>query len=456
MSAQEWNKSAPRSQDVLDLVDHYFGRHFSKTHALFLAYLLHATRQGHLCVYVDEEKLYPSLGEIDSELIAQAKSLPDLPIVVRHENRWYLKRSFDAEQTFQNHVIRLRDQKVDCIDFQKDPSLNFEQGAAIEHAFSHALTLVCGGPGTGKTYTAATLIRHFPGSVLVAAPTGKAAANLRAALPDCTVKTLHALLYSKLDAELIVIDEGSMIDAEMMAKLFAAIPEGARLVIFGDPNQLPPVEAGSLFTDLAQEGSIVLTKCLRAELQEIIDLCEAVKRAEMIPYKPLPSVEELVTLIRGSSATILTPLRRGLYGAQYLNQLVHQKDEGAPIMITANDTKIDLYNGDVGTLHGDEAHFGQRRVPRYLLPPYTYAYVLSVHKSQGSEYEDVIVLLPEGSERFGKEMLYTAVTRAKKRVTLYAAEGVLEKVLLTQMKRLSHRSMPSELIGKGGKSRPQV
>ena len=432
---------------MIDAIDRYFGEYFSKTHALFLSYLLNATRAGHLCVYIDKEKIFPSMGELDHELIEQANTLPDLPIVVKQGNRWYLKRSWDAEQTFEYHVARLMGQKLEPIGYNGD--LSGEQKIAVEHVLNHPLTIVCGGPGTGKTYTAASLIKQFPGSVLVAAPTGKAAANLRIALPECVVTTLHAMLRSELVADLIVIDEGSMIDAEMMAKLFAAVPTGSRLVMFGDPNQLPPVEAGSLFNDLAQFSSVYLTKCLRTELKTIVDISEAVKKGEMVPFKPLPKLKEAIELIQRSKGVFLTPLRKGIYGVDYLNQSVYQGGCHVPIMITKNDEQMDLYNGDVGVLEGDVACFGSRKIEHHLLPPYTYAYVLSVHKSQGSEYDDVNIFLPEGSERFGREMLYTAVTRAKKSVTIYAAENVLEKVLSQKTHRLSNFSMPSELIEEG-------
>ncbi|MCH9608465.1 MAG: RecBCD enzyme subunit RecD [Chlamydiales bacterium] len=425
----------------IEPVDRYFGEYFSPRHALFLGYLLNITRAGHLCAYIKEDQLFPSWGELDVELIEQAKTLPELPIVVRRGNRWYLKRSFDAEELFHTHVKRLFGKKVEPIPFEKQEELNEEQQAAVSHALSHALTLVCGGPGTGKTFTAASLIQHFPGSVVVAAPTGKAAANLRAALPNCNVKTVHALLREKIEAELVVIDEGSMIDAERMAKLFAAIPH--RLVLFGDPNQLPPVEAGSLFADLAEKGCIELTQCLRAELQEIIDLAEAVKCGKEIPYQPLPPFDEVIEMVRKRESAVLTPLRKGLYGSDSLNQSAYRGEARVPIMVMCNDRQIDLYNGDVGYLEGESAHFGKRKVARHLLPPFTYAYALSVHKSQGSEYDNVVLLLPQGSERFGREMLYTAVTRAKKHVTIFAAEGVVEKILSTQTKRLSHWSMPS-------------
>jgi exodeoxyribonuclease V alpha subunit len=137
-------------------------------------------------------------------------------------------------------------------------------------------------------------------------------------------------------------------------------------------------------------------------------------------------------------------LRRGIYGADHLNRLLYQEHQkrGAkriPIMITVNDPQLGLYNGDTGFLELDEnkAVFNGRTYPEYLLPDYEYAYVLSVHKSQGSEYERVMVILPDGSEVFGKEMLYTAVTRAKREISLLAHSGVIEKLVKTPSTRFS-------------------
>ncbi len=423
-------------------VDHYFGRRFSKSHELFLAYLLASAREGHLCVLIENQELFPSCGELDSELIKQAQTLPELHVVVEQESRWYLRRSWEAEQLFLENFERLSSATVEPKAFSTE-GLNAEQEAAIGYAMEHPVTLVSGGPGTGKTYTAAKLIGQFPKErVAVAAPTGKAAANLRASLPDISVQTLHALLKrdQQIDADLVVIDEGSMIDAELMARLFKAVKTGARLVLFGDKDQLPPVESGSLFADLSRNNRVELATCLRAELQEIIDVAQAVKQGKPVHYEPLPSVKELIPMIQNSSACILTPLRKGPYGVENLNALIHQGEEPVPIMVKVNDPTQELYNGDTGLLYKEYAQFGERKLPRYLLPTYEYAYVLSVHKSQGSEYDEVIVLLPQGSERFGREMLYTAVTRARKKLTLYVEEGELEKVLAKQVKRFSSLS----------------
>jgi exodeoxyribonuclease V alpha subunit len=115
---------------------------------------------------------------------------------------------------------------------------------------------------------------------------------------------------------------------------------------------------------------------------------------------------------------ILSTLRKGPLGVDALNTILHERfskqTNEFPIMIKRNDNRTGLSNGDTGILRGDEAHFsGDRRFALHELPPYEYAYCLSVHKSQGSEYEQVLFLIPDGSEAFGKEVLYTAVTRAK-------------------------------------------
>jgi len=227
-----------------------------------------------------------------------------------------------------------------------------------------------------------------------------------------------------------------MIDAGMMARLFAAVKTGARLVLLGDAEQLPPVEAGGLFVDLTRHENVChLTRCLRTELQEIVSMAEAVKRGEIIPTKPLPSLKELVKM----EGTILTPLRRGPYGADALNRRCAAARTGpVPILITVNDRKLGLFNGDVGTLEGECARFSEgREISKSLLPAYEYAYVLSVHKSQGSEYDAVSILLPPGSERFGREMLYTAITRGRKKVDVYGDPSVVEAIVAKKTPRLS-------------------
>ena len=275
-------------------------------------------------------------------------------------------------------------------------------------------------------------------------------ASLGPLAEKCTVKTLHSLLKNRaLSADVVLVDEGSMVDAELMAALFSAIKDGARLILLGDKDQLPPVESGHFFADLAQDTHLVaeLKTCLRSDLQEIIGIATQVKEGKSIPFMPLPEVKTLIKQIVDCQIPVLTPLRKGSYGVDHLNHLLYQEYQKReakeiPIIITTNDPHLGLFNGDVGKLIQEEkglrAYFpGGRIFSEYLLPRYEYAYVLSVHKSQGSEYERVMILLPEGSERFGKEMLYTAVTRAKKEMTILAHEGVIDKLVSTTSRRFS-------------------
>jgi len=392
---------------------------------------------------------------------------------------WYLKRCWAWEERFYKHYQRIQENppSLPWNPHLEGLPLNEGQKEAIHKAASLPLTLITGGPGTGKTYTAACLIKKYleevGGEVAVAAPTGKAAAALREALPIKT-ETLHALLHvgqrrgiRELGADLVLVDEGSMVDAELMGLLFASLKQGARLVILGDPFQLPPVGSGHLFSDIGKNKKIIaeLIQCMRAERAEILILSERVKRGEAIVYEKLPSPQEIAEEIAGEipwerelserylfQKRFLTPLRQGPYGVVALNQLIYEKQSrrakraalseyAIPIMITGNSSKHGLFNGDVGYFVGERGYFSHNReIALERIPPYEYAYVLSVHKSQGSEYESVRVLLPQGSENFGRELLYTAITRAKKEVRVAAEEGMVEKLLSSCKERLSRFS----------------
>jgi len=458
-------------QDDLLPIDHLFAQKFlpqgPAKASFFLASLLKSAREGHLCISLDhfsDHNIHEGAAELPPWIFEK--------VLVKEGNRYYLKRNWECEQLFLKHLKRLKEQKpaleipIEWLNQELEKTaLNREQKQAIQRAASRSLTLITGGPGTGKTFTAATLIRLFhergAHEIIVAAPTGKATANMRHSLGElaekCTLKTLHALLTKKkLHADLIVVDEGSMVDAERMASLLSAVKEGSRLILLGDKDQLPPIESGNFFADLAQEADLVaeLHTCLRTELQEIIELAQKVRIGISIPTKPLPDVKTLLRLIIESKMHVLTPLRKGPYGVEQLNQQLfreHRKkgDKNIPIMIMVNDPYSQLFNGDVGMLVPEEkcAYFpGGRKIPEYLLPRYEFAYVLSVHKSQGSEYEKVMILLPPGSEAFGREMLYTALTRAKRGLAIYSQPGILEALVKNSFHRTSRFNVNNNLL----------
>ena len=376
-------------------------------------------------------------------------------------------------------------------------SLEKEQKQAILQAFSSSLSLITGGPGTGKSFTAASLATHFiqaGARVVLAAPTGKAASKLQE-LSSIPAFTLHFLLNfpseerKPLPYDLILVDEASMIDARLFAALLSSIKEGTRLVLMGDPHQLPSVDAGSFFADLvevAKKGAIAHThlgKIFRLESLALIDFAASVKEAkeEMVfshlessscikrvsfqkeedlfshvsAFFPLPCKEfvEEELFDKLSKFVILSSMREGPFGVHAINYALVQKmkeqvQEGErlilPILIQKNDEKLQLYNGERGFLISGKEEYalfktkeGFRKIPRFALPRFEYGYALSIHKSQGSEYDRVLLFLPKGSERFGREVLYTAVTRVKKEIEVSLCDETLTLLLRHKEKRRS-------------------
>lgn len=526
--------------------------------AAFICYLSLATHQGHLCVIVEGETLDPPLEELVDEkdeelyrLILSAKkefsnalvSSPEKPVtpIIQVGSRYYLQRFWHYEVHFLEklyHLLSVKPRLLPDRSLVKEKveqmtsqgTLLKEQAEAIIQGCHQPLTIITGGPGTGKTYTAGHLVRIFLESLsekeqkncrfTLAAPTGKAASQLQKSLlasvgeyeVDLQAKTLHSLLHrnkkeSFITSDFILVDECSMIDARIMTKLFLSIRPGTKVILLGDKHQLPPVEVGSLFSDMTEllkrkEPSLVvsLKKCLRADLQELVDLFEAInsgnkdavwkqleqgnslhffaedrekslrerQRAllkEIIPhFKAITSsVDSFDELLKSyQKYRVLTPLRRGPFGVERLNQLIADQLEAPgraiPIMITKNDYELELFNGETGLLVknglpsepcqvGDYAlflHYDQkegkevvRRVPALLISHFEKAYVLSVHKSQGSEFDHVMALLPEGAERFSRELFYTAATRAKKNLTVWGEEETLCNTLSKVTRRIS-------------------
>lgn len=239
---------------------------------------------------------------------------------------------------------------------------------------------------------------------------------------------------------------------------------------------------------------IKLQKSLRVELKEILDLAKEIKSGssqaalhllnksekalhfnhlhegqnllqiqhqleeKVRPYLSSLDVNAPETL---NHFRILSPLRRGMLGVDQLNAFFYKETLKRsserqsiviPIMITANASKQELYNGDVGFLikhkpfdreghpqRGDYALFSGKKIPAFLLPRYEYAYCLSVHKCQGSEFDRVLLLMPPGSEHFGRELVYTAVTRARHQLEIWSTPTIVEKALKHTSARLSRR-----------------
>ncbi|GAA4804327.1 exodeoxyribonuclease V subunit alpha [Lysobacter hankyongensis] len=436
------------------------------------------------------------------------------------------------------------------------------QALAAAMALRRRLLLITGGPGTGKTTTVARLLALQwmaarsrgapPPRIALAAPTGRAAARLGEAIDgviradlaagrlDADIadaiprqaRTLHRLLGTQpgrvsfrhdarhpLPFDLVVVDEASMVDLPLMAKLVAAVPETATLVLLGDPDQLPAVEAGDVLGGLcaasgdglalppadAQAVSVWLdtpvparddapddgaplagarVHLLRgwrqsdaATLQALADALQrddrdavmarlrdggdslawhrgdATPLAEVVRREALPAFEAVrdaddpaQALQRASSLRLLTALRRGPFGAEHWNAWCAAElgarvpyFHGRLIAIGANSERHGLYNGDLGVVwrdaQGDAAVWfdtaqGLRAWRPAQLPMHASAYASTVHKAQGSEFDRVLLVLPDADARvLSRELLYTALTRARRRVVLWAAPEALERAL---------------------------
>lgn len=429
------------------MIDLYFAEKMGaqgENEAAFLAALMEASRSGHLCL---------DLKTVEEHIRLGAETF-NSPYVKRFDNLVYLQRNWVYESRILEHLHRLLASSTPLPYHSSE--LNVEQQQAVACALSHDLSIITGGPGTGKTFIARHLIQAMgpQAKVILAAPTGKAAARLQELNREAPCMTMHALLGIRgeydflkegtyVKADLIVIDECSMLDVRLFAFFLSSVHKGTRIVLMGDRDQLPPVESGSLFADLVDLiPTAHLTHSLRSDSQKILGLASAIKEGRWVGE--IETQCDLWKEVAGKSwekFRILSCVREGPWGVNTLNQLLYERfrgvDASIPIMITRTDYTLGLYNGETGVLKNGEAIFtdksnpqeGGRRFTAAALPAYEYAYCLSVHKSQGSEFEEVLLLVPPGSEVFGREMLYTGVTRARHSVKVYGDSITLQKTL---------------------------
>jgi exodeoxyribonuclease V alpha subunit len=415
----------------------------------FIALLMKKTREGHLCVHnptICEKIAYLTYGERS-------------PIAYYKDN-YYLRRNFDVETNILAQLKRLLHAKS-RLEFAptSKASLYPAQKKALTKAFENRILLISGGPGSGKTFTANALIDSLlthkkDASILFTAPTGKAAFRIKH--PKITQGTLHNMLGLRekmprnfeakpLIYDFIIVDECSMIDAKLFSLLLSSIPSGTQLVLMGDPDQLPPVEAGFVFPEfftIHNFPQIHLNQSMRSDRKGILQLAEHIKNNEIesvfnilsdpnfldVHLVPLPKYPPIPL---DNSVTILTPFKKGCLGSTFCNDFIEYNKKAhikTPLIVTKNDYKFNLMNGDIG-YKDDPFGFFPEKISLALLTEYDLAWAISIHKSQGSEFPHVIVLLPEGSEVFGKELIYTAVTRAKLSVTIASSHETLRNIL---------------------------
>lgn len=431
---------------------------------VFLATLMMLSRAGHLCLDLDRLSLEATWKQ---EVIS---GVTISPYIHQEGSCFYLKKNYVAETQILHHLERL----TSCakpLDIAPPSTLNAEQQKAFTNALSHSLSIIEGGPGTGKTFLTSHLVQAFlqeksEARIILTAPTGKATARLKQFNSNASCGTLHSLLgirsekklargRSYLAADLIIVDESSMIDVHLLAFFLASLEPGTRVVFLGDAHQLPPVESGSLFGDLVDlVPTAHLKTSLRSDRIEILHLAQQVLAGQTIhPHQPLSKQFLIEQALK--SVVILSPLREGPFGVNQLNETIAHhflrnlkplETLAVPILITRTDYNLGLYNGEMGTLWRTVekplyAEFptpeGVRKIPASALPSYELGYVLSVHKSQGSEFNEVVIALPPGSEAFGREVLYTAITRAKNSVILCGDEETVNKTVERSHQRLS-------------------
>jgi exodeoxyribonuclease V alpha subunit len=382
-----------------------------------------------------------------------------------------------------------------------------EQKQAAQAAVLHNFCLISGAPGTGKTSTIVKiltlLLEQNPQlNIALAAPTGKATVRLqetiREILPDlaCSSEikdlipkesyTIHRLLAKELTYDVIVIDEASMIDLALMAKMAPMISKSARWILLGDKDQLASVATGTVLADLCKtEDTVYLTKNYRFrensgiwQLAQTIKQGEANKALELLHSKPdlkwydLDSnlIEQISKnysacfheqvpakiLETYNKIGILCANRRGLYGMESINQWLEEEFRrkgliqagvkwynARPIMITHNDYRLKLFNGDMGTILNNNAFFPDakgeiRAFSPSCLPKHETAYAMTIHKSQGSEFEQVIILLPDKlSPLLTRELLYTGISRARSHVSIWGNKEIFLEAISQMSCRFS-------------------
>lgn len=390
-----------------------------------------------------------------TDWIKESETL-ELLLELEKGNTRFKDRALPAYEKLENEFSGLVKERlntsIETIPFKSIDGLTDEQNKLVASAINKPLGVIAGGPGTGKSHTAARLVETLQKNIstrldmVFSAPTGKAAERLKSLFKGSNVKsmTLHRLLGQEevvLPYDLIVVDEASMIDLKLMIRLFKSVKRGARLLLLGDGNQLPAIDAGAPFQALVDYLQVCpLKTCLRSDLNELktfYDLILEGNGEKAVAFLKSPERINLhfKPLQIPSHFPVLTPIKHGPFGVNQINRS-HAKRGKIPIIILENDADLELFNGDMGIIEGNRALIGEREFPLNLLPRYDYAYALSIHKSQGSEFDHVHLLLPEGAEEFGRNLLYTGATRAKKALTIYASEDTFMKTVSENSKRL--------------------
>ena len=527
-----------------------------------------AGRQGMQCLGDDE------IDALRSESMVGDGS-GDVPtaFVIDPQARFYLWRNYSRERRIGQglHVLRkasaAETRAVDEIELatlfgDAESGDDSAQRAAVRQLSPRRFGVLTGGPGTGKTTTVLRMLlmaqRHrqhagvSPARIAIAATTGKAAQRLLASLqdgkrqlqsrvPDSGIDanswsaelaqlpasdalTLHSLLGYRpydgrftrgrdlpLDADIVVVDEASMLDLSLLEGLLQALPDNAQLFLVGDADQLTSIGTGSVLLDLvaAMEGSADLVRLqhgFRSQSPELPRLLTAARTGDVGAFKAafdgidavwhavtstvqlearlhawaerlagLSALREgradaeataLAALDALASQQLLCALREGIYGVVHANAMIEHQLRlqwqqpaqaiwycGRAVMVTRNDYASKLFNGDVGVcladaggglgiwFEGAAGSNGERRARKFApaaLPTHESAFAITVHKSQGSEYAHVALLLPPAPQHqvLTRQLVYTGLSRARRGIELWSSEGALAAALESPVRRI--------------------
>ncbi|MES9845042.1 MAG: exodeoxyribonuclease V subunit alpha [Candidatus Sedimenticola sp. PURPLELP] len=549
-----------------------------------------STMSGHVCLDLDDwcgRVITAGEGQVKTRLPAKSSWMRALhatsvvgrpgeyrPLVLDEKGRLYLYRYWDYERQLAHDLLdragravtglnerRLRQGLDELFSRSADtPDVDWQKVAAAVAA-QRGLSVISGGPGTGKTTTVvrilALLVAQYdtPPAIALAAPTGKAAARLQGsirkakqglgldqsvldAIPE-HAQTLHRLLggghntvqfrhnrENPLPLDLLILDEASMVDLALMSKLLQALPEKARLILLGDRNQLASVEAGAVLGDICgswtglsqgfrqqierttgeqlsaeaghagplSDSIVVLRHSYRfggnsgiGRLADAVNRGDAQQALQLLGSEDYDDIQMQSEHLLESAASgyreylnavssgadegvicdtfdrfrVLCATRQGEQGVAALNESICRYLEqkgmvraertwypGRPILITRNDYNLHLYNGDIGITLAQadgslrvcfrSAEGKVRRFSPSRLPEHETVFAMTVHKSQGSEFQRVLLALPRrDTPVLTRELVYTGLTRAGKSIEINTIQSIFEVSVERKLSRVS-------------------